>query len=1265
MNSTTIPIKILSINVGRSSAAHEIALNVAFELSIDVLLVQEPYIFRDISRKITRKHPSFECFSPTDQWITRPRVMSYIRKDSECKFYQERPILLRDEGKGDLLFLSIQPPRGAQLLIGNIYNAPPGATLPGAGVDSLLSLTSNFTTSNMILAGDFNLHHKEWHPSFPGPSSHQAQVLIDWLEIKGLTLISEIDVPTHNRGNVLDLCFATRGLVSKGIISAVQNDLDVTSDHLPILISIPSSSFHIPPIPKPRLGTIDEKVFSSLLAMQIHELNTSTSKSESQIDILTEKLIAILKKSLAGSTKNSLPHTKGQPWWDHNCKVAKKRFKDISRYRTPTRDDRKAFRKVVKYAKASFFAKKLDEARNAKDAYEISKWHKSRGNFRTPPLVDPLNPKNEPAQTLEDKRDVIARNLLCNQSGTEDISYTAPTVSITTLPFPHITEAEVTRAILGVGTSTPGEDGISTAILRLAWPQISSTVINIFQSCLEVGYHPRCFRTAILAIIEKPNKIDRSSPRSYRPIALLSVLGKGLERLIAKRMAWIAIKYKVLASHQFGALPLRSYVDLTTCLTHDVETALVKGQTASVATLDIKGAFDAVLPGRLIRRLREQGWPNHVCKWASSFLSDRKICIRLDGEVGPTRRIQCGIPQGSPISPILFMLYISPLFKLNRFRKTFGYADDVAILEVSPTLEENTRKLEEAINEALAWSSTEGLTFDSGKSDLLHFSRKRRDRDKNPQVTTNELSIAVNQRDPSLKWLGIHFDKKLTFKQHACIQASKALKVANALRCFGNTIRGVSPKLSKQVIEACVLPIAHFGAPTWWPGKNRVNRDRIISNRVGTHLKMIDKAHRVAARSILPVFRTTSTTALFRESGLSPAELTLDSLTKKAAMRIRRLDSYHPLYLRSRSAASGPAITRFTRALKMIPPSEEIDPLSTPPWETPHKINSSWTSHPNLSVPQARRRIFFRNFLNNIPKNDILVYTDGSKSPDGKIGTGFAIYQMDRQITIGGYPLGPHNEIQDAEAHAILFGICAALSLSTTRFANDLWVLTDSQKVVKILSENTNFKTSAKVFEKIVEADKKWKTRQRLPHTIEGQIRVCWIPGHAGIKGNELADLEAKKAALIPCSENQTIYSLASLEKWYKETTHSARQEWWNIHAPSSYTQLEIREAPSFPKELLLTRKALGRIIALRTGHGDFASYHNRFGHTGANLHCRCGSLKTQLHCFYCRILRHRGHRPSGSINFLIHKLFGTSEGAITLVKWLDKTKFFEEICIR
>lgn len=219
-----------------------------------------------------------------------------------------------------------------------------------------------------------------------------------------------------------------------------------------------------------------------------------------------------------------------------------------------------------------------------------------------------------------------------------------------------------------------------------------------------------------------------STPRSYRPLALLSVLGKGLERLVARRMAWISIKYKILAYQQFGALPLRSSVDLTTCLTHDIESSMAKGHTATVATLDIKGAFDAVLPGRLVHRLREQGWPTHLCNWIRSFATERNVAVRIDGETGPIGSIHCGLPQGSPISPILFMLYISPLFRLKGLNKTFGYADDVALLQTSPTLEENSIKIQIAINNVLAWGNEEGITFDPSKSELMHFSRKHKDK---------------------------------------------------------------------------------------------------------------------------------------------------------------------------------------------------------------------------------------------------------------------------------------------------------------------------------------------------------------------------------------------------------------------------------------------------------------------------------------------------------------------------------------------------------
>lgn len=134
-----------------------------------------------------------------------------------------------------------------------------------------------------------------------------------------------------------------------------------------------------------------------------------------------------------------------------------------------------------------------------------------------------------------------------------------------------------------------------------------------------------------------------------------------------------------------------------------MEATLSKGLTVSVATLDIKGAFDTVLPGRLIKRLEEQGWPPNLCKCVSSFATDRRVCIRLDGEVGASKTINCGLHQGSPVSPILFMLYTSPLCRLEGLKIAFGYAYDVAILGISNSLESNSQKIGSAVNRAIKW----------------------------------------------------------------------------------------------------------------------------------------------------------------------------------------------------------------------------------------------------------------------------------------------------------------------------------------------------------------------------------------------------------------------------------------------------------------------------------------------------------------------------------------------------------------------------------
>ena len=116
-----------------------------------------------------------------------------------------------------------------------------------------------------------------------------------------------------------------------------------------------------------------------------------------------------------------------------------------------------------------------------------------------------------------------------------------------------------------------------------------------------------------MVLLEKPNR-DPTTIKGWRSIDLLSRIGKGLERLLAKRMVHLAITCDVVGHQKFGALPKRSATDLVSCVVHDVEEARSRGWVATFVTLDVQGAFDPVLHNRLIRRMQAQGWPDSILR---------------------------------------------------------------------------------------------------------------------------------------------------------------------------------------------------------------------------------------------------------------------------------------------------------------------------------------------------------------------------------------------------------------------------------------------------------------------------------------------------------------------------------------------------------------------------------------------------------------------------------------------------------------------------
>jgi hypothetical protein len=212
-----------------------------------------------------------------------------------------------------------------------------------------------------------------------------------------------------------------------------------------------------------------------------------------------------------------------------------------------------------------------------------------------------------------------------------------------------------------------------------------------------------------------------------------------------------------------------------------------------------------VAKNQLLTILRDLGLPLSLIAWIFTFLNKRLLRLSFDGKIEQFTDISTGIPQGSPISPILFLIYIRNLFKSNLIRY-ISYMDDIALITSSKSYSTNCIILEREMAQITDIGQQNAIKFDLAKTELIHFGNK------NAKNTIKLLDRAIIQPTNIVKWLGIWFDSNLTYKHHVTQKAAKARANLHRMLQIVNINRGLTPAATRQLYLACIVSIADYGS---------------------------------------------------------------------------------------------------------------------------------------------------------------------------------------------------------------------------------------------------------------------------------------------------------------------------------------------------------------------------------------------------------------------------------------------------------------------
>jgi hypothetical protein len=417
--------------------------------------------------------------------------------------------------------------------------------------------------------------------------------------------------------------------------------------------------------------------------------------------------------------------------------------------------------------------------------------------------------------------------------------------------------------------------------LKACGDPLATIIASLATASFETGYWPAEFKHSKTIVLQKPGKTPGAykTPKGYRPIALLSCLGKVIEAILAARITAVAEEAGLLPAEQMGNREARSTESAIRLVVAQVEEAWSLGASASLLQLDIQGYFDSISHARLIDSLDKALLPTWVVGWVKAYLQDRQASLYFDGALSPAQEIKAGVPQGSPLSPILAILYLAPLYQRLREKhphiSLVGFADDTNLLAFGKTPETTTRQLEEAWATCQAWGLTRGVVFAPEKSELLHFNRARQGWKTGVKLGPDLLLQPVEEA----RFLGVWLDRKLTWGAHLKAIRRKMATQALALTRLAGKTWGPGLTQTRQIYTAVIRSTAVYGASAFHtPTEARLTTTTTTKPTKPKGLaKKLAPFENSCLRTVLGAYKATPTRTLHLEAGIPPIDLYLNA----------------------------------------------------------------------------------------------------------------------------------------------------------------------------------------------------------------------------------------------------------------------------------------------------------------------------------------------------------------------------------------------------